>query len=47
MLIIELNVAGHRFSGQIPDLHRRTLSSLRVGRRTAHRYIPQLRLPAA
>lgn len=43
MWIIELNVAGHQFNHRVPDLHRSGRATLRLGRRTVHRYVPQLR----
>jgi len=40
MLIVELNLAGYRFTREFPDLRR---TSFRFNRRAAHRRIPQLR----
>ncbi|HYB35336.1 MAG TPA: hypothetical protein VEF72_05860 [Mycobacterium sp.] len=40
MWIIELNIAGHRFTREVPDLHRR---SFRFSPRNVHWHVPQLR----
>ena len=48
MLIVELNVAGYRFSGQWAGLRRSTLRPARFSRRTLQWRMPQLRqTPAA
>ena len=47
MWIIELNIAGQRFSGQISDLPRKPLRSLRLGPRTVQWRVPQARHPHA
>jgi hypothetical protein len=43
MLIVELNVAGYRFSGQMSDLRRKPLRSMRFNPRAIHWRIAQLR----
>ena len=43
MLIVELNLAGYRFSRKIPDLRHKPLRSVRFGQRTIQWRIPQLR----
>jgi hypothetical protein len=40
MWIIELNIAGHRFTRSVPDLRRRTF---RFSPRNGHGHVPQLR----
>ena len=47
MLIVELNVAGYRFSGEIHDLRRKPRRSARFNPRTIQWRIPQLRSPNA
>jgi hypothetical protein len=47
MLNVELNLAGYRFSGEMPDLRRRPLRSMRFNRRAIQWRIPQLRSPNA
>ena len=43
MLIVELNIAGHRFSGEMFDLRRKPLRSMRFNARALQWRIPQLR----
>lgn len=43
MLIVELNVAGYRFSGQISDRRRNPLRSVRLNPRAMQWRIPQFR----
>jgi hypothetical protein len=43
MLIVELNLAGYRFSREIPDLRHKPLRSVRFGQRAIQWRIPQLR----
>jgi hypothetical protein len=43
MLIVELNVAGYRFSGQMFDLRRKPLRSMRFNPRALPWRSPQLR----
>jgi hypothetical protein len=43
MLIVELNLAGYRFSGQMSDLRRKPLRSMRFNPRALQWKIPQLR----
>jgi hypothetical protein len=43
MLIIELNIAGFRFSREIPDLRRKSFRSSGLGKRTIQWRIPHLR----
>jgi hypothetical protein len=43
MLIVELNFANYRFTGEIPDLRRTSFRTVRFTRRAAHWRIPQLR----
>jgi hypothetical protein len=43
MLIVELNVAGYRFHGEMPDLRRKPLRSVRFNPRAIQWRIPQLR----
>jgi hypothetical protein len=43
MLIVELNLAGYRFSREIPDLRHKPLRSVRFGQRTIQWRLPQLR----
>lgn len=43
MLIVELNLAGYRFSGEMSDLRRKPLRSMRFNPRAIHWRIPQLR----
>ena len=48
MLIVELNVAGYRLSGEWAGLRRSTLRPPRFHPRTTHWWMPQLRhTPAA
>ncbi|MGC2797080.1 MAG: hypothetical protein WA290_11295 [Mycobacterium sp.] len=47
MLIVEFNVAGYRFSAEMPDLRRKPLRSARFNPRTIQWRIPQLRSPKA
>lgn len=47
MLIVELNLAGYRFTREIPDLRRTSLRSGRLNRGGALWRIPQLRHPDA
>jgi hypothetical protein len=47
MLIVELNLAGYRFSREIPDLRHRQRRSIRFGSRAMHWRLPQLRHPHA
>ena len=47
MLIVELNLAGYRFSREIPDLRHKPLRSMRFGSRAIHWRLPQLRHPNA
>jgi hypothetical protein len=47
MLIVELNVAGYRFSGEMADLRRKPLRSVRFNPRTIQWRISQLRSPNA
>ncbi len=48
MLIVELNVAGYRLSGEWAGLRRSTLRPARFNPRTLHWRMPQLRqTPAA
>jgi hypothetical protein len=42
-MIVELNVAGYRFSGEMADLRRRSLWSVRFNRRTIQWRLAQLR----
>jgi hypothetical protein len=43
MLIVEFNVAGYRFSAEMPDLRRTPLRSVRFKPRAIQWRIPQLR----
>lgn len=43
MWIIELNVAGHRFTHRVPDRRHSGLSAIRLDRKAMYRYMPQLR----
>lgn len=43
MLLIELNIAGFRFSREIPDLRRRSLRSTGLGARATQWRLPHLR----
>ncbi len=43
MLIVELNLAGYRFSGEMSDVRRKPLRSMRFNPRALHWRIPQLR----
>ncbi len=43
MLIVELNLAGYRFSGEMSDVRRKPLRSMRFNPRAIHWRIPQLR----
>ena len=43
MLIVELNIAGHRFSGEMFDLRRKPLRSMRFNPRAIQWRITQLR----
>lgn len=43
MLIVELNIAGYRFSHQLPNLHRKSLLPGRFSPGAMHWRIPQLR----
>jgi hypothetical protein len=43
MLIVELNVAGYRFSGQMSDLRRKSLRSMRFNPLAIQWRISQLR----
>jgi hypothetical protein len=47
MLIVELNVAGYRFSREIPDLRRRSFRSPGFSARAIHWRLPNLRHPHA
>ena len=42
-MIVELNLAGYRFSGEIPDKRHKPLRSMRFGPRAIQWRIPQLR----
>jgi hypothetical protein len=43
MLNVEINIAGYRFSREIPDLRRRSLRSPGLGQRAIQWRIPHLR----
>jgi hypothetical protein len=43
MLIVELNIAGHRFSREVSKPHRTSLRRMRFRPRAMHWQIPQLR----
>ena len=43
MLIVELNIAGHRFTREVPHLHRKSLRPARFSPRAMRWRIPQLR----
>ena len=43
MLIVELNLAGYRFSREIPELRHKPLRSVRFSPRTIQWRMPQLR----
>jgi hypothetical protein len=42
-MIVELNIAGFRFCGEIPDLRRKSLRPVRFGQHNVHWRLPQLR----
>jgi hypothetical protein len=43
MLIVELNLAGYRFSGEMSDVRRKPSRFMRFNPRMMHWRIPQLR----
>jgi hypothetical protein len=43
IMIVELNIAGYRFCGEIPALRRKSLRPLRFGQHNVHWRMPQLR----
>jgi hypothetical protein len=43
MMIVELNLAGYRFSGEMSDLRRKPRRSMRFNPRALQWRIPQLR----
>ncbi|WP_324849543.1 hypothetical protein [Mycobacterium sp.] len=43
MLNVELNIAGFRFSREIPDLRHKSFRSAGLGQRVIHWRIPHLR----
>lgn len=43
MLIVELNIAGYRFTRELPELRRKSFRSGRFSPRAIHWRIPQLR----
>ncbi|GAA1431722.1 hypothetical protein GCM10009641_17620 [Mycobacterium cookii] len=43
MLVVELNVAGFRFSGRMFELRRKPLRSMRFNPRAMHWWMPQPR----
>lgn len=47
MWVLELNVAGYRFTREVPDLPRTSLRSVRFRPRSMHWRIPQSRQDAA
>jgi hypothetical protein len=47
MLLVELNLAGYQFTGEIPDLRRKSFKSVRFNPRAMHWRIAQLRHPHA
>ena len=43
MLYVEINIAGYRFSREIPDIRRKSFRSSALGQRTIQWRIPHLR----